>query len=67
MNVSQKAESSRVYTLDVHGTDKTPLRPARSSRKMKLSNFENPQSTEGRNRAHELGANPLLFFFSFSI
>ena len=65
MNFSQTAEYSRVYILDVHGTDKTPLRPAGSSRKKKLSNFENPQSTEGRNRAHEFGANHLLFFFFF--
>ena len=47
--------------------DKTPVRPPRSSRKRKLSNFENPQSTEGRNHGHEFGANHLLFFFfSFS-
>lgn len=63
MNFSQTAEYSRVYILDVHGTDKTPLRPPRSSRKRKLSNFENPQSTEGRNHAHEFGANHLLFLF----
>ena len=46
-------------------TNKTPVRPPRSSRKRKLSNFANPQSTEGRNHGHEFCASHLLFFFLF--
>ena len=64
MNFSQTAEYSRVYILDVHGTDRqTPVRPPRSSRKRKLSNFDNTQPTEGRNHGHEFCASHLLFFF----
>ena len=54
-----------MYILDVHGTDKTLARPPRSSRKRKLSNFENPQSTAGRSHDHGFCANRLLFFFFF--
>ena len=39
----------------------------KKERKRKLSNFENPQPTEGRNHGHEFCASHLLFFFLFQL